>query len=77
MSAGVTSKLLTRSQIEFLELLLPFKEYNEAKDRYMQVKTLQRDAARKAKALQAKNAPIQAFKEYVFETTLSNTPNQL
>ncbi|KIP10370.1 hypothetical protein PHLGIDRAFT_101267 [Phlebiopsis gigantea 11061_1 CR5-6] len=50
-------------EIEFLELLLPFKEYSEAKDKYEGAKARQRKAHEKLKTIQAKNAPIIEFKD--------------
>lgn len=50
-------------EIEFLDLMLPFKEYNEAKDLYWKVKEEQRKLHNKVKKLKQKNEPILTMKK--------------
>ncbi|KAL6307041.1 P-loop containing nucleoside triphosphate hydrolase protein [Sparassis latifolia] len=49
-------------EIDLLELILPFKQYMEAKDLYHLTKAAQRRLHDKVKALQAKNAPMLKLK---------------
>ncbi|TFY82531.1 hypothetical protein EWM64_g1483 [Hericium alpestre] len=50
-------------QIGLLELILPFMEYIEARNRYMDAKKLQRDLHQRVQALKKKNAPAHALKK--------------
>ncbi|OSX59547.1 hypothetical protein POSPLADRAFT_1048859 [Postia placenta MAD-698-R-SB12] len=50
-------------QIELLELVFPFRQYIEAKDRYSETKTRQRNLHERVLRLQAKNAPINERKK--------------
>ncbi|KAH9942592.1 P-loop containing nucleoside triphosphate hydrolase protein [Amylocystis lapponica] len=50
-------------KIELLELILPFKEYMEAKVAYAAAKAKQRRLHEHVKALKAKNAPVLEFKQ--------------
>ena len=58
-------------QIEFLELLLPFQQYNEAKKVWGDLKVAKNEARKKVTALEAKNAPVAKLKEYVKTSELS------
>ncbi|KAJ3553657.1 hypothetical protein NM688_g3492 [Phlebia brevispora] len=49
-------------EIEFLELLLPFRQYNDAKDKYMRLKDHKNELGVRVKKLQKKNAPITKLK---------------
>ncbi|KZT02149.1 P-loop containing nucleoside triphosphate hydrolase protein [Laetiporus sulphureus 93-53] len=49
---------LTVKQIELLELILPFREYVEAKERYGTLKEKQRTLHERVMTLQRRNAPI-------------------
>ncbi|OCH94491.1 hypothetical protein OBBRIDRAFT_122871 [Obba rivulosa] len=50
-------------KIALLEMILPFKEYAEAKERYDKAKLIQRDLHKKVKKLQDKNAPLMERKK--------------
>ena len=64
MQSAMHHRALTpRSQIELLELVLPFMEYIEARRRYTEFKTKQRTLHQCVQALQQKNAPAHALKK--------------
>ncbi|PSR78324.1 hypothetical protein PHLCEN_2v7446 [Hermanssonia centrifuga] len=50
------------AKIEFLELVVPFKEYTEAKIRYSEIKNRQRAQTQAVHKLQKKMAPVQELK---------------
>jgi hypothetical protein len=57
--------VLTHAQIALLELIIPFMEYIEARDRYTKAKEVQRQLFKEVQALQRKHQPLNDLRKYV------------
>ena len=59
------SDVLTAREIELLELIVPFKEYLEAREVYKQLKPQHKEKARAFKRLQRRHGPFVDVMKYV------------